>query len=80
MTSAKGSQIQVVSVTVKVAELLARVKAQTNGTDNNFPYSSFVSMNIGLIRLPRLRHIRFLHAIAAQARHEQSYQVTFYRV
>jgi len=34
-TGVKDARIQVVSVTVKVAELLARVKDQVNGTDNS---------------------------------------------
>jgi hypothetical protein len=39
MTGLKDARIQAVSITVKVAELLARVKDQANGTDNEFPFS-----------------------------------------
>jgi hypothetical protein len=38
-TGVKDARIQVVSVTVKVMELLARVINQANGMDNKFPYS-----------------------------------------
>ena len=37
MTGVKDARIQVVSVTVKVAELLARAKDQGNGTDGKSP-------------------------------------------
>lgn len=38
MTGSKDARIQVVSVTVKAAELLARVKDRPNGTDGEFLY------------------------------------------
>jgi hypothetical protein len=38
MTGIQDAQIQVVSVTVKMVELFARVKDQANGTDGKLPY------------------------------------------
>jgi hypothetical protein len=39
VTDVKDAQVQFVSVTVKVAEVLERVKNQANGMNGTFPYS-----------------------------------------